>query len=53
MTGILLAGALVGLGVTLLVAGVRPPAPDLAHLRAFFRASAGLLKQFGSGSRIL
>ncbi len=30
MTGILIAGALVGMGLTLMVAGVRPPAPDLA-----------------------
>lgn len=30
MTGMLLAGALVGLGVTLVVAGLRVPAPDLA-----------------------
>jgi hypothetical protein len=30
MTGVLLAGALFGLGTTVLIAGLRPPAPDLA-----------------------
>ena len=30
MTGMLLAGALLGLGITLVIVGLREPAPDLA-----------------------
>lgn len=43
MTGVLLAGALVGLGLTLVVAGVRTPAPDLA---------AGVARLSGTASQM-
>jgi len=41
MTGILIAGALVGMGLTLVVAGLRPPAPDLAAGVARLTGTAG------------
>ncbi len=51
MTGMLLAGALVGLGVTLVVAGLRAPVPDLAAgVARLSGASVTAMPDEGSGA---